>query len=718
MHGPLIIRPPVALALAVALAAALALVAAPALRLPLAAPTQPPGPALGALPLSFVPNRGQAPGAAQALAAGLGGALAFEPGGVSLALPAAAPLALRFRGASPAASISLVDRLPGQIHDYRGEPGRWREGMPTYASLTYTDLYPGVDLRYDGQGGRLKGTYTLVPHADPAAIAWGYDGAVGLGLDPASGDLLIELPGGGRLIERAPVAWQDLGARRVPVDVRFVVEGETVRFGLGAYDPARPLVIDPELVYGTYLGGRGADYGRGIAVDGQGNIYVAGDFFSPDFLGSETTTAGSKDVIVLKLSPSGGELLYGLFMGSADIDEALAIAVSRAGEAYVAVDAGAGFPMRNAYRPDEPEAGDGVLIKLDAQGRLVFSTCTYLGIWLSNSFTHRAVTLDPQGNAYVVGVARGQIALVKLPPDGRGPLLESFEAFGAFVRSSAVAVGGDGAIYITGTAQNGRLPATPDAFQEICGGRLNGDSDCGGDAFLAVLSPAGELRYASYLGGDREETGTGVGVDAAGNVVVVGTTFSPRFPVRNALQPTCPVDPSIDSCYYHGFVTKFAPGGRGLVYSTYLGSAERDGQEFITDVAVDPAGGAFIHGFTNSQGFPIKDAPQRDLTLSFCFGLSERVCFDAFVTRLAPDGRLDYSTFLGGRFDEYSGGIALGPDGSAYVVGYTEASNFPVTGGALQRERPGNTNFYVARLGAGSPIVDLRFKSYLPQLRR
>jgi hypothetical protein len=109
------------------------------------------------------------------------------------------------------------------------------------------DLYAGIDLRYDGTGGTLKGTYRVAPAADPQQIRWRYEGAQNVAI-AANGDLQIPVAADQTLTEAAPVAWQDIAGQRVPVDVRYTLASDgTISFALGAYNAAYPLVIDPAI---------------------------------------------------------------------------------------------------------------------------------------------------------------------------------------------------------------------------------------------------------------------------------------------------------------------------------------------------------------------------------------------------------------------------------------------------------------------------------------
>jgi hypothetical protein len=694
---------------------------------------QPPAPSAepvpGRLPLSIVPNAGQWDAAIRLQAPLAGGQLAFTTDAVVLAPAGARPLRVEFVGANPGVVVEGTARQAGVFNIFEG--GRAAQaGLPTYAGVAYEQHYPGNSLRYYGDMRHLKGTYTLAPGAKPASIRWRYAGADRVTLD-ATGALQIVL-GDQVLTEHAPVAWQEVAGQRVPVAARYAIGADDqIGFALGRYDAGQPLVIDPALVFGSYLGGRGADYGRGIAVDSAGNVYVVGDTFSGNFLGYDTPLTGSNDVIVLKFNPAMNELLYGTLIGSQSSDEGLAIAVNAAGEAYVAVDPGAAdFPIQNARIATPPATGDGVLLKLNAVGDLVFSS--YLGFELSNIYARNAVALDSDGNVYVTGETyvaiqrKREVALVKLSPNGQSLLVNyTLRDERPASHGAAVAVGADRRIFLTGLTdsfRNDDFPTTPDALQPVCPreAALGPNKDCDDDGFLMILSPAGALQYASYLGGQAGDQPRSIAVDSQGGIYIAGDTFSPDFPVAQAFQPTCPVDPSTNSCYYHSFVTKLAPGGTALVYSTYLGSSEADGQEFAGAIAVDQTGSAYVAGFTNSQGFPVKDAPQSALSPGLCFGLSERFCYDAFVTKLAPNGQLAYSTYLGGNDDEYTGGIALDRQGNAYIVGYTDSLNFPASNGVVQPAKAGNTDFFVAKLGAGgsAPGPNQNHKVFLPLLRR
>lgn len=706
------------------------------------APVMDSGLQASAFPPFFVPLASQ-PGAGSSYQMlSQHGSATFSPGEMLLSIPqpgsqdpgaAAADLRLQFVNARPDQRIEAGERLPGVVNVYRGSAAEnWRAGIPTYASLTYQHLYDGIDLVYDGKQGVLKGTYYVEAGADPSQIRWRYQGAEQVRYVARSGELHLQA-GDAWLVERAPLAWQIAEGVRRPVAVRYAQHPDgSLGFTLGKYDASLPLVIDPELVFGTYLGGSSEDYGRAVAVDQDGFIYVVGDFWSTNFLGANTSGVVNNDVILVKLNPDGKGFQYLTFIGGPGYDDGLAVALAPGGAVYLSADPFSGeFPSIHPITlPADDFSGDGMLVKLDATGAVLYSTP--LGMNFTNEFSGRHIAVDQDGNVYVAGegynpyyVDRDAV-IKKINAAGSSISQITRLAGNSTTRASAIALGPNGKIYITGSTDNWNddLPLTPGAVQAVCGAKLgNPDAYCEGDGFLLVYSAAGTLSYGTYLGGASSDQGRAVAVDSAGNIYIAGDTGSKNFPTVNALKPACTVDPAIDSCYFDTFVVKLTADGLSRIYSTYLTSSEKDRKDFVTGLVVDGAGSAYLTGFTNGDTFPVKDAFQPQLTPGVCLTVWEdRLCFDAFVTRLNPDGTLGASSYLGGSFDEYSGGITLDPSGNVLLVGYTKSSNFPTTTGVLQPNASAGSNFYLAKVGTAAapppppppPPPGLNIRIYLP----
>jgi hypothetical protein len=262
----------------------------------------------GQLPLSFEANQGQTDDQVQFLARGQGYTLfltareavfAFSPlaahgqrttgivprTGTGQDTPDTARAVVRMQllGANPAAQAVGLEELPGKANYFRGnDPRQWRTNIPTYAKVQYTTVYPGVDLVYYGHPRQLEYDFVVAPGANPTAITLGLEGIDRVDVD-AQGDLVLSTAGGSLRFQK-PVVYQEADGRRQALAGGYVRKGpHQVGFDVAAYDPARPLVIDPVLSYATYLGGSGRDEGFGIAVDAKGHAYVTGTTSSPDF---------------------------------------------------------------------------------------------------------------------------------------------------------------------------------------------------------------------------------------------------------------------------------------------------------------------------------------------------------------------------------------------------------------------------------------------------
>src|SRR5215208_1000263 len=253
--------------------------------------------AYGKLPLSFIPNDGQTEEAVRYYAQGAGYGFFFTKEGAMLSLAEGKghgghALALDFLGADPEATLTAQEQLAGKVNYLVGDdPDGWQQGLPTHAELLYGGLWPGIDMAVRGEGGKLKYEFRLKPGSSVKDVRLGYRGTEGLKVG-AGGELLVRTSLG-VLKDAAPVSYQRIGGKRVPVESRYKLEEDGgYGFAVGAYDPRYPLIIDPGLDYSTFLGGAGIDEGEDIAVDGEGRAYVTGETSSSDY---PTTAAGTFD---------------------------------------------------------------------------------------------------------------------------------------------------------------------------------------------------------------------------------------------------------------------------------------------------------------------------------------------------------------------------------------------------------------------------------------
>jgi hypothetical protein len=464
------------------------------------------------------------------------------------------------------------------------------------------------------------------------------------------------------------------------------------------------------LAYSTYVGGDGVDENKDIALDSAGNIYVIGETGSDNFLGSGLSIFGYSDIFVAKFNPSGSALLYLTLIGSTSTDTPLALRVDGGGNVYATGLVFADdFPTHNALWPTRPHyANNGVLFKLNSSGNLVYST--YLPLDVFDARHNLAV--DTAGNAFVTGTSfRGemsnQIGLLQISPDGGQLLLEQYVGGPDSEKGTAVALDPRGNIYLTGTTAGGdAFPVTANAHQPVCGDIFyNRRTYCYQDGVIVVLNSFGQVTYSSHHGGSFTDEPQAIATDGQGRVLIAGNTASGQFPLAQALQPACPLDPATDDCRAaRGFVSllQVDNGVGDLVYSTYLGATEAGSTNVVTAAALDSSGQATVIGYTNGRSFPTANPIQAQLAESFCTTLgSQRLCFDAFVTTFTPGGGLTFSSYLGATFDEYPYGLTL-HNSSIFMTGLTEAHDFPVTNNAFQPANQVSDDGFIVQISGGS----------------
>jgi hypothetical protein len=677
----------------------------------------------GRVPLVFEPNVGQTGSDVRFLAHSGGATVLLGPSGALLSFhePAKAQqpdapsaiaskpmsvdrVAMTFVGAIRGATLVPQDRLPGVSNYFIGnDPSAWRSNVAQYGRVTYRDLYPGVDVTFYGnQAGRLEYDFTLSPGVDPSVIRLAFEGAGALRVD-SSGDLVIGLADTS-LLQPKPRIYQLVEGKRTPISGGYMLDGNELRFAIGRFDAMRPLIIDPEVVYSTYLGGSGDELGEEKpAVDSSGSVYACGETTSSDFPVTpgvvQPSLAGGFDGYITKLSPDGSSVVYSTYLGGTGDDFLEACAVDGSGNLYMeGGTTSTDFPTTaGAFQRTFGGEQDGVVAKLSPDGsHLIYST--YLGGTAFDFNQAGDLALDPAGDvvvtegtnstdfpttpgAYQTADPGGQsplcgtpscaVVIVKLNATGTGLIFSTYLGGPGAAGFPHLALDAAGNVYVSFLGDR-RFPTTLGAFQRHFGGGSI-------DAIVAKLDPTGSsLIYATYLGGGSDEIPYHMAVDAAGDLYVGGTTCSKNFPVTPGAFQTSNAGGKAIRCVLasgppDGFITELNPQGTGLVFSTYLGGSGNDG----TDVAgIDSVGHVFVVGNTDSTDFPVTPDAFQPINNGSA---------DGVIAELSADGsQLLFSTYWGGTGFDTIIGFVLDASDNVYVTGCTSSTDYPVTPGAFQ----------------------------------
>jgi hypothetical protein len=612
------------------------------------------------MPVVFEPNVGQSAADCEFLARVAGTSIYFR-GATAELRRTAGTSTVSVVGADPAVRLAVDEAAPGRSNYLIGaDPARWRQNVPHAKSLRAAGVLPGIDLRWHGARGRLEYDFVLAPQIDPAAIELRTS-------EPVRVDDLGQLlqgTGPDALVHEAPAAWQERDGSRRPVEVAFrLIAEDRFGFAVGAHDPALPLVIDPVLAFGTYVGGADVDIVTGCVFDAAGNALICGLTASVDFPtagASPGTLAGNHDAFAAKIDANGA-LVWTTLVGGSGMDACWGdgIALDRDGRIYVAGTTGSlDFPVTAPDAVQSTFAGvyDGFLVRLDASGQLDYAT--YFGGATQDEFRAVAVHRDP--------------------------------------------VAGDVA-YLTGFAYPG-LPTTPTAFMPSSPGPQ-------GNATVVCIAPrcplGTDLLYSSYLGGGNSDRGIAVAVDASGRAHLTGQTTQKagvaRFPTTaNAFHTGATTNRKTSIIYtsYYACLDPFAAGAQ-LVYSVILQNANDLGGS-ANGVALDLRPDGHVHalvcGGTADRSYP---------TTADAYRTTHGGYSDVFLTVLDPDlsgpASLIYSTLLGGTGSEGADGVAI-RNGLVHLAGSSQESGgkrpvlFPTTAGAIQPRNAGGQDAFVVIL--------------------
>jgi hypothetical protein len=634
----------------------------------------------------------------------------------------AANLQFKLVGAAANPAVAGEDLQPGRINYFIGnDPGKWHTNVSTYGRVRYRNVYPGIDLVYYGNHKQLEYDFAISPGANPKQIQFEIKGAKKVSI-ASNGDLILNT-GTGELHFLSPAVYQESNGTRVPVLGGYVITDSThVGFRLAALDASKATVIDPALVYSTYLGGSGDDQPTGIAVDGIGNVYLSGCTDSADFplatLGA--LASGSTHAFVAKLDPTGSNLVYADYFGGSNQDYGYALALNSAKEVYLTGSTSSSdFPMVNAYQAVYPGSFNAFLSRISADGSsLLYST--YFGG--NGSDIPASVKVDGSSNVLIAGnttstnlpvasayqstVSANQGGVMgnygfvtKFSPDGSQLIYSTYLGGSSNIAfncggtpcwpspTSAItglALDANGNAYAAGNTNTYDFPTTNGAYIATDTTQLDGIV-----GFVSKFDGSGSLQYSTYF---YESSGIFTTVDAIaadtqGSAYVTGLAFSDgTFPLTS----TAICDPGVygEACSY-AFVTKFDAAGATLLYSTFLGP---NNYASPAAISVDASGDAYVLATTASNSFGLVNGLE-----AYTSGN------DSLVAEIDPTASTQlFATFLGGSGDDNAAGMALDSSGNIYVTGTTGSSDFPISQGGFQGILGGNTDAFISKIAPAS----------------
>ncbi|MFZ0548440.1 MAG: SBBP repeat-containing protein [Candidatus Promineifilaceae bacterium] len=349
-----------------------------------------------------------------------------------------------------------------------------------------------------------------------------------------------------------------------------------------------------QLLFSTYLGGGGDDFGSDVTLDAQDNMYIVGSTLSTNFPllnPIQATYGGNRDAFISKISGNSYQMLFSTYLGGSNLDVGAGVDLDQNGEIFIAGStASADFPTANMKRL-QVEAGldnrDVYVAKLPADGSSLLFSTLFGG---ADDDGGNDVSVDPLGNAFVVGETKSfdfplvapiqavmggnsDVFVTQVAGDGGSLLFSTFLGGNLDDSGRGIVVGEGGNVFVTGQTWSNDFPI----LNPLPGMGYPGR----GDAFVLRHSMDGVLAWSTYLGGTDYDTSNAIDVDDEGRPVVVGLTTSDDFPTANAFQTTLQLG-------WDGFVGRLNHTGQSLQFSTYLGGD--NSYPFPTDVTLSEFG--------------------------------------------------------------------------------------------------------------------------------
>jgi len=576
---------------------------------------------------------------------------------------------LRFLNASGDADVEAALPLNGRYHYFLGnDPAYWGRNAQAFAQLTLRNVAPGCDAVFrEGRSG-LKYDLVLAPGADLAAVRMSYEGADQLQL--RSGALIVHTSLG-RLVERIPLAYQEVNGERRIVECTYTLNNGVVGIKAGRYDPTLPLVIDPTLSFATFSGSVSNNFGYTAAFDNAGFLYSGSTAFGAEYpvtMGAFQTiwAGGTTDIAITKYDTTGSFLVWSTYLGGSGAEMPHSLIVDANDQLHVLGTTGSNnFPMTTdafdntfaggtPFTPaglglSYPNGSDMIVSKLSANGSVLLGS-TYLG-----GTANDGLNSAPALKFNYADEVRGEVLL---DPQGN--------------------------VWITSCTQSANMPVSTNAAQAGFGGGSH-------DGYVARFNPAlSQLQYGSYIGGSGADAVYAGELDATGRLYVCGGSSSTDLPISVGA-----VNTAFNGGAADAFVARFTLAGNTIDRLTYWGSTAYDQAYFVE---LDGPGSVYLFGQTSApSGQLIFNAPYNvPLGGQFITKLSADLDVVQISSRVGSgDGTPDISptAFLVDVCDKiYTSGWGSSAGG---LGGQLTTAGLPATPGAIQTTTTGH-DLYLA----------------------
>jgi len=570
----------------------------------------------------------------------------------------------------------------------------------TYKTITYTDIYPYIDLVLQSREHGLE--YSFIVHVggdvNDIQILWnGLDkmkqlenGGVAYELKPLGGEANA-IPA---ITESAPFSFQQSAneKQQLPVNSSFIRICNRIGFAVKDYDKTKTLIIDPTLDWGTYYGGSNNDEALGISTDSIGNLYIAGFTSSTSGIATsgayQTSFTGNTDAFIAKFNSSGSRIWTSYFGGNNSI-QASGIGLDHKGNIYITgwTNDTSGITTSGIYQKSYGGGTyDAFLARFSNSGSLDWAT--YFGGTGNDEAT--GINVYDSANIYITGFTTSTSGIASAGTyqttaggSGNDGFLAKFNSSGLLqwgtyfgagsgaTNSNSVITDANDNVYISGYTSSSSGVATSGGFQTSFGGGTY-------DAFLAQFSSTGSIGWATYFGGGGEDEEGGMGVDGSGNVYITGFTASTSGIATSGAYQTSLAGKQ------NAFIAEF--NKKGLLHTaTYYGGNNFDNGNAIS---IDSSGNIYIAGSTNST---------TGIATSGAYQTSNSGGYDAFAAKFNNKDSLISATYYGGT--NYDNAIAAFADNSnnLYLTGYTSSTSGIATSGSYQTSSAGGDDAFIAK---------------------